>query len=255
MPTEKRLICTLTGEPYQPARVYYDITNSNAVRRVFKKLSCMAFDREGQRWVWLYEFEAQKLRFANSHNQIPKDKRPVIIGYFIFRGEHQMILDLRSLDRVCKAIEFFDKRINRRIAKATHLRIVNRLFSADEHLGSQGVHPSLNEFFDREDIPCPSKEVMTRVENMARSNNNKDEAHKMAAINRFINELEHESLPEIEEIPINFYEEGIESLRFSLSMRQAEVLEHWKGNKNYSPITFIRDTLLESGLEGFFESK
>jgi hypothetical protein len=252
MPPERQLVCTLTGEPYQPARVYYHITHSKTVIGIFKKLRCMAFDRAGQRWVWLYECEAQKLRFETSYNLIPKQRRPVIIGYFIFRGEHQMTLDLRSFDRVCKALEFFKKRLNHRIAKASHIKVVNRLFTSEE-LGSKGFHSSLDQFFDREDIPCPSRDVMAGLDQLTQRY--PDKVQRSEQVHIFMEELVNRTLPEVEELPIHDDEDEIESLGLSLRMRQIEALERWKGNKDYNALTFLQNKLRESNFEGILEKE
>ncbi len=68
MPDEDKILLTnLTGEPYQIARVYYQIFNRKTVIGAFNKLRCIKFDPPGNRWVWLYEAEAKKLRFDNSY--------------------------------------------------------------------------------------------------------------------------------------------------------------------------------------------
>jgi 2-iminoacetate synthase ThiH len=53
------------------------------------------------------------------------------------------------------------------------------------------------------------------------------------------------TLPEVEELEIHFYEDGIESVAMSLRMRHIEAMEHWKGNKNFSQFD-IMTTLLEN---------
>ena len=62
---------TMTGEPYQPARIYYQVFQKNAVIGRFKRLRCMDFDSTRNRWVWLHKEEqhanaSEKLqRFGN----------------------------------------------------------------------------------------------------------------------------------------------------------------------------------------------
>ncbi|MBV8885083.1 MAG: hypothetical protein JO235_13955 [Chroococcidiopsidaceae cyanobacterium CP_BM_RX_35] len=172
MVVQQALLSTRTGEPYQPARVYYQVSNQKTVIGAFQKLRCMDFDRERNRRVWLYEHEAaKKLRFTKPHNQIPKQFRPVIIGDFTFRGEEQMLLDLRSLERVIKAIDFFAKRINHRVAKATHVRVVNRYFSSQEM--PQGnlvgeVPPSLDMFFDLQKVETAiTSSILAKVQQLS----------------------------------------------------------------------------------------
>jgi hypothetical protein len=59
-PSESPLT-TMTGEPYQPARVYYQVEQKNAVLGRFKRLHCIDYDRSQERWVWHYAEEAKNL--------------------------------------------------------------------------------------------------------------------------------------------------------------------------------------------------
>ena len=54
------------------------------------------------------------------------------MGEFFWRGDQELLLEVRSFDRAIKALEFFEKRINPRVALATKLRVVNRFFAAEE---------------------------------------------------------------------------------------------------------------------------
>jgi hypothetical protein len=71
MPTEKQSIQTLTGELFQPIRLYYRLHNKSAVQVAFNKLRCMEFDKPGKRWVWVYDDEAKKLQFNKLCSSIP----------------------------------------------------------------------------------------------------------------------------------------------------------------------------------------
>lgn len=48
------------------------------------------------------------------------------------------------------------------------------------------------------------------------------------------------TLPEVEELETDFYEDGIQSLAMSLRTRQIEATEHWKGNKNFSQFDLMQ---------------
>ena len=54
-----------------------------------------------------------------------------------------------------------------------------------------------------------------------------------------------EKLPEVEELECHYYEEGIESLQLSLTTRQMEAIEHWKGNKNVRQVDIMRRLIEE----------
>ena len=73
------LSVTMTGEPYQPARLYYQVQQKNAVLGRFKRLRCLDFDETRNRWVWLYTEEAKNLKFSKSYREIPKQYRPIVL--------------------------------------------------------------------------------------------------------------------------------------------------------------------------------
>ncbi|MDY7013785.1 MAG: hypothetical protein SVX43_09370 [Cyanobacteriota bacterium] len=228
----KTFLATTTGEPHQLARIYYKVFNQKTVLNAFKKLRCMDFDRTQNRWVWLYEAEAKKLRFDEPHHKIPKEMHPIVIGYFIFRENDEMLLELRSLDRAIQALEFFDKRINRHAAQATKIRVLNKLFSVPSNR-EDFVPPSFEEYFDRADLfISSSEEIDAEFDRIAAEH--EDEESRMAALTTYMEEQSKKPLPETEEIPINIYEDGLLPLTMSLKLRQVEAFQHWLGNTSFS---------------------
>jgi hypothetical protein len=238
------LVTTITGEPFQPARVYYQVFNQKTVISAFKKLKCINYDPSRDRWVWEYEAEAKKIRFENSYHKIAKHLRPVVIGYFRFRGDQEMVLELNSFDRVLKAIVFFDHRINRHAAKVTKVRVVNKLMSAPDDPETLEAPTDFDAFFERDDIYIPDPQKM-EVELNNLVNQYEDEEEKMKAISDFLDLKAKTSLPEIEEIPIHFYEDGIEPLIMALNLRNIEAYQHWLGNKNFRQFDIIEQMLAE----------
>src|SRR5687768_13050022 len=94
--SEKPLLATMTGEPFQPVRLHYNVFDRKALLRVFKNLRCVDRDPTRLRWVWLYDFEARSLPFKQSYAQIPQQHHPIVIGAFIPQSEARLVLDLRS---------------------------------------------------------------------------------------------------------------------------------------------------------------
>jgi hypothetical protein len=233
-------LCTSTGELFQLGRIYYQVFNQTTVLGVFKKLRCMEFDDTRNRWVWLFEHEAKKIRLGKPHSQLPKEIRPVVIGSFTFRGEDQMLLDVRSWDRVTQAIEFFDKRINRRAAQVTNLRILNKLFEATEEKAQQLIQQSPDSFFDCDNISRPADEFMAGIEQFKKEANIDIRRQKTLA---WIEQQAQAPRAEVEEMPTHFYEDGIEQLKHSLQLRQLELLEHWKGNSDANMLNIIQKLL------------
>jgi hypothetical protein len=125
------LMATVTGEPFQPVRLHYRLSDQHALLRRFGQLRCVDRDHSQPRWVWLYDHEARKLRFDRCYADLPRQLHPVVIGAFFVRDEGQLLLDLRSCERALLAIPFFDKHIPQNVAGLIEATVVNKLFSAD----------------------------------------------------------------------------------------------------------------------------
>lgn len=244
MQSERRLISTLTGEAQQPVRIYYQVFNQKTVIGAFKKLQCVYFESQLNRWRWNYEHEAKKLRFEVSYNQLPKEHRPVVIGDFLFRGE-QMLLDVRSFERAIKAIEFFDKRINRRAAQVTKIRIVNRLFDGNNQANQERLQPPFDHFFDRDDVAIPDPDEAEKVMNEIASQH-LEVKDRLAALSAYWEQKAKQTLPEMEEIPVYIYEEGIGRLQAALTLRNIEALQHWQGHHDVNQFDLIQSVMQSS---------
>jgi len=171
---------------------HYQIVDKKRLIDRFKQLRCMDLDRTNNRWVWLYSHESKMLKFKKSYQSIPKEMHPIVIGSFFLRNGDELLLDLRSFERAIEAIPFFDKYIGRAVARITNAAVVNRLFDAKEQFS-----PNLDVFFCSDEM----------------TENDMDKG-----------------VPEVEEFPLHFYEDGITSIKAVLRIRQIMACEHWKGN-------------------------
>ncbi|NEO82748.1 MAG: hypothetical protein F6J87_00575 [Spirulina sp. SIO3F2] len=240
---DKKLMVNYTGEVVQPSRLYYRILKKKTILGVFKKLRCISYVPWLDMWQWLYEQEAKKIRFERSHNKIPKDQRPIALGQFRIRG-NDLILDVRSFDRVLAAIEFFDKRINRRAAQIYKIRIVNRLFDGTQPEDREVTETPYDHFFDeRDDIALPEDEKI-EADLAALKEKYEDEAEREEAITDYLTELEQRPTPEIEELPVHVYEnEGLLGLKLNLTTRSLEAQAHWQGNTEVTKFDLMKDFL------------
>jgi hypothetical protein len=233
--TEKQLVSVKTGEPYQPVRIYYQISKPKTVLAALQKLKCI--EREGERWNWLFEGEAKKLRFTNPYSSLSPADKPLILGYFTFRGD-EMLLDLRSHERAIHALDFFDKRINRYAANPTRMRLVNRIFSL-EQMPNRAIHPSLDPFFDRDDVVCLADETEQALAEIAAQYADDPEGKEKAA-REFFDRQMTQPHPEIEELPIHPDKIDRLTLPMTLQMRQVEAYEHWRGNFTFRATDLIQ---------------
>jgi hypothetical protein len=162
------------------------------------------------------------------------------LGSFTFNGDKELRLDVRSFERVIEAIVFFDGKINRRLAKVTKLKIVNKLFPATTTIEEMSAHHAL--FFEQRQAVNPRVE-MEQLEKIAAQYEEGEERRKAAF--SYLEKQMKKTLPEVEELETHFYEDGIQSLAMSLRTRQIEATEHWKGNKNFSQFDLMQ-MLLEN---------
>src|SRR2546428_4893541 len=134
---------TTTGEILQLIRLHYAVEDIDALRALFASLRCLEYDASQTRWVWLYTEEARTLSF--------KDRRAadnVVLGEWVFKGQREVVLNLRSFERATNALVFFDHHIPRTVAHVTAMTVSNRLLSTAE-AASLG---SLDQYFDHAEV-------------------------------------------------------------------------------------------------------
>jgi len=225
---------TTTGEIFQPIRVHYNVKNKVELINEFIKLQCIDHEPIHNRWVWLYVAEARKIQFSNQ----PPEKELIIIGEFIFKGKDELVLNLRSIERALEAIVFFDQYLSRNNVSVTDITMINRLFDIEEIRSIK----SIDYLFERSDVmvrnPDEIIQQLTDIKSKAES-----EIGRFIEFEHYIQKLVNEPEPEIERFPFNFYENGINSLRFALAQRQKTAIEHWKGNTKYTAMDAIKDML------------
>jgi len=240
MAGEKQLLMTMTGEIHQPVRLYYQVFDQAAVLKVFAKLRCLDEDRDQERWVWLYDGKAKKLKFHTSYSAIPRKMRPIVLGSFRFTSAEDLSLDVRSWERATQAVVFFDRYLTRSIAQVTHAAIVNHLFAY-----TTGGLPALEGFFAPEKVIEIDGEA--RLLRAAESLQTiPDPRQRMAMAFAMMEQQSKEPLPDVEKLPVHFYEDGITSLENALRLRQIVAFEHWQGHTDYTLGDIIRK--VSSGL-------
>lgn len=235
----KTLFATITGENFQPVRLHYRMLEQCGLMAAFRKLRCIKYDPAGRRWTWLYDHEAKHLAFKVSYGQLPKHLRPIVIGSWFLRNKEQLLLDLRSCERACLAIEFFDQHVPRAVAQVTEAEVVNRLFSTDNpRLTPDGI-------FDHQPstLRDPDALVQTIVASVAGLQKHED---KFRVAHEILQADEKKPLPDIERFPVNFYEDGTTAgFVLFLRVRQIVAMQRWLGNAGFT----VHDALelLEEG--------
>ncbi len=218
---------TMTGEIFQPVRLYYHVPDVERLRRKFAKLACMQFENANSRWTWLFDHEAKSLKFKNSYSSIPKERRPIILGgFYTSRVHNEIHLDVGSIERAMKAISFFDKQVGRAIAEARYVAIYNKLFSDTD------VHPGND--FTTLFAEVKTEEIDARIEADAQR---AIEVVKSRGVQSYFDMMRRTEL--VEAFPTHYYSDGIKSLQTALEMRQAVAIQHWQGATEFSFVDLV----------------
>src|SRR5215510_13571663 len=224
---------TTTGEIMQLIRLHYAVEDSGKLRARFASLHCLEYDASQTRWVWLYTEEARTLSF--------KDKRAsksVVLGEFVFKGQTEVVLNLRSFERATNALVFFDRHIPRTVAHVTAMTVSNRLLSTAE-AASLG---SLDQYFDHAEVVVTDPASLLRdVEDLVART--PDLRERFALLDQYLTDRAQAPVSALERLPVHYYEDGIRAVEALLSIRQVRAMHHWQGDTRYTYQEMIRDML------------
>jgi tetratricopeptide (TPR) repeat protein len=229
---------TTTGEIMQLIRLHCAVEDSDKLRAIFASLRCLEYDASQTRWVWLYTEEARTLPF--------KDRRAgknVVLGEFVFKGQTEVVLNLRSFERATNALVFFDHHIPRTVARVTAMTVSNRLLSTAE-AASLG---SLDQYFDHAEVVVtdPASLLHEVEELVART---PDLQERFARLDQYLTDRAQAPVPTMERLPVHYYEDGIRAVEALLSIRQVRAMHHWQGNTRYTYHDMIRDMLHQGAI-------
>ena len=222
---ERALLCTVTGEPFTPVRLYYSVPDRAAVTKVFKALRCMNDDRKAKCWVWLYEREASALTFGQPREKLDPRVHPIVIGRFTFEKDF-LVLAVRSVQRAVEAAKFFGPRFGPAVVLSRG-RLLNRWLDVREAaVGLDG----LDDLLDTDVTVIDPQDAEDRFEKaMAGTKTRQEKARALAAHRE---EQRRRDVPMVEDFPLHAEEETPEfrDLKFMLELRASRAYEHWKGN-------------------------
>jgi tetratricopeptide (TPR) repeat protein len=201
-------------------------------------LRCLEYDASQSRWVWLYTEEARTLSFKDS-----RAANNVVLGEFVFKGQTEVVLNLRSFERALNALAFFDTSIPRTVAHVTAMIVSNRLLSTAE-AASLG---SLDQYFDHAEVVVkdPASLLHDVEELVART---PDLHERFALLDRYMTDRAQAPVSAMERLPVNYYEDGLRAVEALLSIRQVIAMHHWQGNTSYTYHDMIRDMLRQGDI-------
>src|SRR5215471_347142 len=224
---------TTTGEIMQLIRLHYEVEDSDKLRALFASLRCLEYDASQTRWVWLYTEEARTLPFKDR-----RASKDVVLGEFVFKGQTDVVLNLRSFERATNALTFFDTSIPRTVAHVTAMTVSNRLLSTAE-AASLG---SLDQYFDHAEVVVtdPASLLHDVEELVART---PDLHERFALLDQYLTDRAHAPVSAMERLPVHYYEDGIRAVEALLSIRQVRAMHHWQGHTSYTYQDIVRDML------------
>jgi hypothetical protein len=226
LPSDRRLLMTMTNEPVQPVRLYYSIPDRDSVSGGLRTLECLAEAPHEQCWQWLFQAEAASLRFGGSYEDVPKERRPIILGRIRFPTTRSMVLQTNSIARAIGAAKFFAPHLGSECT-AIRCRLVNRLFAAEE-----GRLEDLVKVLDQNVTVIDPREAEAAFGREFKNVRTKEDAERVAAESLERRLKSKEDVPLVEDFPLAPEEEtpDFRHLTFTLQLRLIRAMEHWRGN-------------------------
>lgn len=242
LPQHRHLLMTLTNEPFQPVRLYYSIPDRAWVSRKLDALECLVEVPEEQCWQWLFHAEAASLRFGGGYEDVPKERRPIILGRIRFPTERSMILQTNSIARAIGAAKFFAPYLGPECA-AIRLRLANRLFA-----GEEGRPEELMKILDQDVTVIDPREAEAAFAWELKDARTKEVAERVIAESVERRLRSKEDVPLIEDFPLAPEEEipDFRHLAFTLQLRLIRAMEHWRGNTDLTLTALIVRMVKES---------
>jgi hypothetical protein len=232
------LLLTLTNEPFQPVRLYYSIPDRASVCKHLRGLECMVETPRDQCWQWLFQAEAASLRFAGGFDDVPKERRPIVLGRIRFPKDGSMMtLQTNSIQRAIGAAGFFAPYLGPQ-SGLVRCRLVNRLFA-----GEEGSPKELAKILDRNVTVVDPRESEEAFNRDFKGVTSMEEAERMASESLKRRLESKKDVPMVEDFPLAPEEESSDfrDLTLTLQLRLIRAMEQWQGNAELTlPSLIIR---------------
>jgi hypothetical protein len=237
---------TLTGEPFQPVRLYYAVPDRVSATKRLRALECMAEAPWEQCWHWLFHAEAASLRFAGGYDDVPKERRPIILGRIRFPRDGSMTLQTNSIQRAIGAAGFFAPCLGPE-SVLVRCRLANRFFAAEE-----GQPDELMKTLDQNVTVIDPREAEAAFRREFRDARTKEDAERIASESLERRLKSKEDVPMVEDLPLAPEEETPEfiHLTMTLNLRLIRAMEHWRGNTDLTLAALIVRTVKEGFPDG-----
>ncbi len=235
--SEKRLLLvTMTNEPFQPVRIFYSIPDRSSVIAKLRSLECMVEVPLQRCWQWLFH---ASLRLDSRYDDVPEEKRPIVLGRIRFPKSGGMTLQTNSIQRAIEGARFFGPRFGPEVL-ALRCRVVNRCFAADEG------HPDvLLKTLDQGVTVINPRVAEAEFEREFKGVRTMQDAERAAAASLERKLSSKQDVPMVEDFPLAPEEETPEfqHLATALQFRLVRAVEHWRGNTHLTLAAIIVRTV------------
>jgi hypothetical protein len=239
----RQLLVTMTNEPFQPVRLYYAVVDRARVIRKLAGLRCVVEAPSERCRQWLFHAEAASLRFpGGGHDDVPEDRRPIVLGRIRFPEHGTMTLETNSLDRAIAGARFFAPRLGPAVV-AMRCRLVNRCFAAHE-----GQPNQLMATLDQDVTVIDPRVAEVALKQRFAGVRSLQDAERAAAESLEERIQSKDDVPLVEDFPLAPEEEtpDFKHLATTLQFRFVRALEHWRGNTDLTLTAIIVRTVQQS---------
>jgi hypothetical protein len=192
-------------------------------------------------WQWLFHAEAASLKLAAGYDDVPVEKRPIILGRVRFPKNGGMILETNSIERAVQGARFFAPLLGPDVV-ALRCRVINRCFAADE-----GVPDELMKALDQDVTVVDPRGTEAQIAQDFKGVRTREAAERVAS-ERLERELKSgKDIPLVEDFPLAPEEEtpDFRHLATGLQFRFIRAFEHWRGNTHLTLTAIILRTVEE----------
>lgn len=243
-PRNRRLLATMTHEPFQPVRLSYAIPDRAYVKEKLRGLKCIVEVPAERYWQWLFHAEAASLRLDAGYDEVPEEKRPIVLGRLRFPKSGGMTLQTNSILRAIEAARFFGPRLGPEVV-AIRCRVVNRCFAADE-----GDPTELLKTLDQNVTVIDPRAAEVALSREFKDVRTMQDAERVAAERLEQRLASKKDVPMVEDFPLAPEEEtpDFQHLATALQLRLVRAVEHWRGHTDLTLTAIILRAVKESAL-------
>ncbi len=241
------LLSTITREPFQPIRLYYSIPGRGYVLARLRALECVVEAPQENCWHWLFHGESASIRFeGGGYDEVPMERRPIILGRLRFPKAGGMVLETNSFARALAGARFFAPRFGEKII-ARRCRVLNRCCAV-----SDGTGPKLLKLLDQNVTVIDPRAAEERLRHQLAGARSMEELERRAAAAQAERRARGDDVPLVEDFPLDPGEEtpDFRHLETTLQLRLVRAVARWRGDTSMTLESLIHELVRRGSLKG-----